>query len=92
MFLPMEWLDWKWALGLALWSVVVFRFGFGIGRLARSGDDVVPIAPTRISPQARARVADALSRGKKIEAIRILREDTGCALAEARVTVESMTP
>ena len=88
----MDWIDWKWALGLVLWTLVVYRLGFGLGRLARSGEDILPISTTRISPIARAQIDDALRRGEKIAAIKLLRKDTGCGLAEAKKTVEGMAP
>jgi hypothetical protein len=87
----MDWIpSWQGALVIALGAVIVFRLGFGLGRLAGQSSDIVPISPTRISPQARAQIDDALRRGEKIEAIKLLRADTGCGLAEAKQTVEAL--
>ncbi len=86
----MEWFDWRWALGLALWTLLVFRIGMGMGRLTSRAEDIMPISTTRISPEARSQIDDALRRGRKVEAIRILRKDTGCGLAEAKKTVETL--
>jgi hypothetical protein len=90
----MDWpfgaLDWKWALGLVAASFLIFRLGYAMGRLVRDSDDIVPVAPTLISPATRAMIEDALRRGNKIEAIKILRQDTGCGLAEAKKTVEEL--
>ena len=79
---------WKWIAIIA--AVVIFRLGAMFGRMSRDSGDIVPISTTRISPEARARIEDALRRKAKIEAIRILRADTGCGLAEAKKTVEAL--
>lgn len=85
-------IGWEWAAGLALWTVAVFRLGYGMGRLVRDGSSIVPIDITRASPAARAAIDDALGRGRKIEAIRVLRQDTSCGLAEAKATIEALPP
>lgn len=42
------------------------------------------------NPQAVGAIADALDRGQKIEAIKLLRAATGLGLAEAKTAVEDM--
>lgn len=79
---------WKWIAIAA--AVVIFRLGTMYGRLSREAEDIVPISTTRISPEARAKIDDALRRKAKIEAIKLLREDTGCGLAESKKTVEAL--
>lgn len=88
----MEGFDWKWALAIALWSFMVFRVGFALGKLARGSEEILPLSPTAIPPEVRPRVSDAMQRGEKIEAIRLVREATGCGLAVAKKTVEAMGP
>ncbi len=83
-------IDWTWALAWAVWTLIVFRMGFGIGKLVRDRGDIVPLAPTLISAAARAEVDSALRNGRKIEAIRILRRHTGAGLAEAKATIDAM--
>jgi ribosomal protein L7/L12 len=82
---------WQWvAVPLAI--VLIFKAGVAWGRLSADSEHIQPISTTRISPEARARIDDALRRGNKIEAIKILREDAGCGLAEAKKTVEALRP
>jgi len=82
---------WQWvAVPLAI--VLIFKAGVVWGRLSADAERVQPISTTRISPEARVRIDDALRRNSKIEAIKILREDAGCGLAEAKKTVEALQP
>ena len=83
-------LDWRWVLAAAVWSVLVFRLGYGMGRLVRDSGAIVPVDITRASPAARAAIDEALRNGRKIEAIRILRNDVGCGLAEAKATIDAI--
>lgn len=46
--------------------------------------------PAMLAPDALARIQDALRGGNKIQAIKILREETGLGLAEAKHAVESL--
>lgn len=82
---------WQWG-ALAVGALIVFRLGAWFGRAQVDSERIQPISPTRISPEARARIDDALRNGEKIAAIKILREDAGCGLAEAKKTVETMLP
>ncbi|HSG34875.1 MAG TPA: hypothetical protein VLA37_10095 [Sphingomonadaceae bacterium] len=81
----------QWLM-IAIALAVAFKLGSTYGRLSADSDRIQPISTTRISPEARARIDDALRRKEKIEAIRFLREDTGCGLAEAKKTIESLGP
>jgi hypothetical protein len=46
--------------------------------------------PSSLSPEALTRIHDALRAGNKIQAIKIMREETGLGLAEAKNAVEAM--
>ncbi|HRQ90134.1 MAG TPA: hypothetical protein PLA50_15145, partial [Bacteroidia bacterium] len=46
--------------------------------------------PTGLTPEKRSAVIEAMSRGNKIEAIKIYREATGKGLAESKEAVEAM--
>jgi ribosomal protein L7/L12 len=81
---------WLWLTLGAFAAVLIFRIGVFFGRAAADAERIQPIAPTRISPEARARIDDALRNNEKIAAIKILRADTGCGLAEAKQTVEAL--
>lgn len=83
-------IDWIWALAWAAWTLIVFRMGFGLGKLVRDRGDIVPVAPSLISSEARAEIDAALRNGRKIEAIRALRRHTGAGLAEAKATIDAM--
>jgi hypothetical protein len=82
--------EWQWGAVAFLGAVIVFRLGVAFGRLSSDAGRIQPISTTRISPEARARIDDALRLREKIEAIKLLREDTGCGLAEAKKTVEAL--
>lgn len=82
---------WHWAILLA-GAAVVFRLGMWFGRGVAEAERIRPISPTRIPSETRARIDDALRRGDKIGAIRLLRDETGCGLAEAKKTVDAMLP
>jgi len=71
-------------------AAIAFKLGSVFGRLGADSERIQPISTTRISPEARVKIDDALRRGSKIEAIKILREDAGCGLAEAKKTVETV--
>jgi ribosomal protein L7/L12 len=88
----MEAINWPWAVGIIVWTLLVFRLGMSIGRMAKDAESIEPIDEARIRMGTRMKIDDALRRGAKIEAIKILREDTGCGLAEAKKTVEAMQP
>ncbi len=82
---------------IAVWSLFLFWAGYRIGHMRgqnAEGDRMkpprLPLDPPAISDEARANIEDALSRGNKIEAIRILREDTGLGLKESKEHVERM--
>jgi len=78
----------QWLM-IAIALAVAFKLGSSFGRLSADSGRSQPISTTRISPEARARIDDALRQGSKIDAIKILREDTGCGLAEAKKTIEA---
>ena len=78
-------IDW-WALA---WTAAVFIAGYLLGSRRRA--DIEPpfeFDVSTISPQARARIEEALQRKAKIEAIRILREDRGLGLKDAKSVID----
>lgn len=86
----MDAIGWELWLGLAVWTVVVFRLGLSIGRARTALDAIEPIDPARIRPDLRVRINDILRDGRKIEAIKLLRAETGCGLAEAKKTIDAI--
>jgi hypothetical protein len=88
----MELTSWQWLAVAVLGAIVIFRLGMWFGRGAAEAERIQPISPTRISPEARALIDDALRRGERIEAVKIVREHAGCGLAEAKKTIDAMLP
>ena len=86
----MDAIGWELWLGLAVWTVVVFRLGLSIGRARTALDAIEPIDPARIRPDLRVQINDILRDGRKIEAIKLLRAETGCGLAEAKKTIDAI--
>ncbi|OCC23836.1 hypothetical protein MB02_08355 [Croceicoccus estronivorus] len=58
--------------------------------MARARDRIQPIDPARIPADVQARIRDLLRDHRKIEAIKLLREETGCGLAEAKKTIDAI--
>ena len=95
--------SWLWIAGLA---VLLLFAGFAMGSRRREGRDLMePPRPVQrtpprpsvtpapflvVQPDQRAQIAAALQAGKKIEAIKLMREATGMGLAEAKAAVEAM--
>ncbi|MCP5401794.1 MAG: ribosomal protein L7/L12 [Novosphingobium sp.] len=90
-----------WASVIVVWSLFLVLAGFAYGyRKAREhteagrenldGPPPIPLDPPRLSGDAKERIEDALRRRKKIEAIKILREETGVGLKQAKEHVETM--
>jgi ribosomal protein L7/L12 len=78
-------------LGIGL-AVVGMRVSAVAARLDRKLDALIRHAGIDL-PKLAAEEAAALARaGKKIEAIKLYREYTGCSLAEAKEKVESLVP
>jgi hypothetical protein len=86
---------------VVLWSLFVLLVGYlwGRSKARRPADDrarldrpppALPPGPAELTPDARARIEEALRYGRKIEAIKIMREETGMGLAEAKDAVEAM--
>lgn len=72
-----------------LWTVIVFWAGYQIGSLRSGISSIKPIPVETITPQAQSEIAAAISKGHKIEAIRILRANTNAGLAEAKKTIDN---
>ena len=76
-------------LGAGL-TILVMRVSAVAARLDRKLDALIRHAGIDL-PKLAAEEAAALARaGKKIEAIKLYREYTGCGLAEAKAKVESL--
>ncbi|MDJ0643113.1 MAG: ribosomal protein L7/L12 [Erythrobacter sp.] len=78
-------LDWT----MVAWTAAVFVSGYFLGsRRARTSDHASNFDATTISPVARSRIDQALAKDAKIEAIRILRADTGLGLKDAKQVID----
>ena len=77
--------DWSFAV----WGGTIFLLGYWLG-VSRSKRIEPPFEfdRSRISPEAQAQIENALQRGKAIEAIRILREDTGLGLKDSKAVID----
>jgi len=96
-----EFLSEHWEAAIVVWSLFLVLAGFVYGyRKAKAhtlagrenldGPPPMPLDPPRLAGDTRARIEDAMRRGRKIEAIKILREQTGLGLKEAKEHVERM--
>ena len=75
---------------LIVWSLIVFRLGMGFGRRAAAEAAKATIDLETVTPETRAKVENLVRSGSKIEAIKLLREDTGCGMAQAKWTVDAI--
>ncbi|MBW8755193.1 MAG: ribosomal protein L7/L12 [Sphingomonadales bacterium] len=95
-------LGWGAIAALLGWSAFVFWLGRMSGGASRdlSGPPKALATPRRappvggdpagLSPEQLAAIRAALTRGNKIEAIKLMRQATGLGLAEAKHAVEAM--
>lgn len=95
----MEEIGWQWAVLFALWTYLAYRIGVAVGQQRKARDlseppvtqDALPaMFPSLLPGETRDAIEDAMRRGKKIEAIRILREASGMGLKEAKDMIEAM--
>ncbi|MEZ4651089.1 MAG: ribosomal protein L7/L12 [Candidatus Eisenbacteria bacterium] len=74
--------------------VLLFLAGVVVGRMTKRSDDSRPKLPAAPPPpppaDVEARVRALLAQKKKIEAIKLYREATGCGLKEAKEAVEAL--
>lgn len=86
------------AIFFVVWSFIIYRIGVRVGRASRDDTDLSG-PPTPANPDLRTAtvpehlrpaIEDALRRGRKIEAIRRLREATGLGLKESKEYIEAM--
>lgn len=76
---------------MALLIVAVLAIGYGVGRAGlRAEAEIAPQRPTRPGPELLAEVRDQLGRGRKIQAIKTLREGTNMSLKQAKDAVDAM--
>ncbi|MBX7255411.1 MAG: ribosomal protein L7/L12 [Candidatus Hydrogenedentes bacterium] len=71
---------------LAIIVVLYIVLGLLKRRLGSSGTR--PIPQIALSPEAEAEARELLAEGQKIEAIKVVRDNSGCGLAEAKDFVE----
>jgi len=86
----LENIGWETVIGVAVWSYIVFRIGMAVGRMRSNAAAIQPLDPARIPPATRAQVDTMLRENRKIEAIKLLRAETGCGLAEAKKTIDAI--
>lgn len=80
-----EQIDWT----LVIWTGLVFLSGYLVGsRKRRELEPPLQFDPASISTAARVQIAQALQDGAKIEAIRILREDTRMGLKDSKTVID----
>lgn len=80
------------------WSLVMVALGYSLGRRSADGTDLsepppvaarAPRPAVPVSGETEARIEEALSSNRKIEAIKILREATGMGLKDAKEAIEA---
>ena len=77
----------NWAL--VAWTAAVFISGYFLGsRRTRATEHALNFDDSTVSPVARSRIDQAVARGGPIEAIRILRADTGLGLKDAKQVID----
>lgn len=80
-----EQIDW-W---MVIWTGAVFLSGYLVGSRKRAElQEPLDFDLATISPPARAQIEQALQNGRKIDAIRILREDTGLGLRDSKTVID----
>ena len=76
-----------------IWLLLVgwlaYQFGRWKGAHERPDAPQPKRPPGELSPAAKRRMEEAIHRGATIEAIRIVRDDTGSGLKEAKAFVQS---
>ena len=81
-----EQFDWS----LVIWTAAVFLSGYLLGRRKRPAiEPPLEFDRASISPDARAQIENALQRDQKIEAIKLLREDTGLGLKDSKTVIDN---
>jgi large subunit ribosomal protein L7/L12 len=80
------------AIFFVVWSVLLYRIGVRVGRASRDDTELSgpPAKPVPLPGDMRAAVEAELAAGRKIEAIKLLREATGLGLKDAKEAVEAM--
>lgn len=83
----------SWSI-IVLGALTVFVLGWIAGRGTRRTDALSGSANVRaftdVGPALRSEIESAIVAGRKIEAIKLLREATGMGLKESRDAVEAM--
>jgi len=81
-----EQLDWYFIV----WTGAVFLAGYLLGKRRPTAiEPPLEFDRASISPEARAQIENALQRGQKIEAIKVLREDTGLGLKDSKTVIDN---
>ena len=87
---------------VVVWSLVLVLAGFiygyrkgrrniVAGRENLDGPPPLPLDPPKLSADVKARIDDALRSGRRIEAVKILREETGLNLTTAKAHIDWMS-
>ena len=84
------------SVGLVVWTYIVFRIGRTVGRASLKERNLMapPPPPQELNlPESlaehdRREIERAFNQGRKIEAVRLLREATGLGLKEARQVLD----
>lgn len=73
------------------WTIMAFVIGYLLGRNSVTEPQArgERVAPGDLSGAAKLEMEQAIRRGNKIEAIRIVREDTGAGLKESKAFVDA---
>ena len=74
------------------WVMVALAVGYVLGRnsvLRMDGETRTPMPVGELPAEAKGRMEDALRRGDKIDAIRIVRTATGAGLKESKAFVDA---
>lgn len=85
-----------------VWSLVLVLAGFIYGytkakrnivggRENLDGPPPLPLDPPKLSDEAKARIEDALRKNRRIEAVKIMREETGVNLTTAKAHIDRMS-
>ena len=96
----MEFTGWELAIGLVAGMLIGLALRRRAPRQDLTGPPAMPAPPLAarspaaglppLDPAQSAAIAQALARGEKIEAIKLLREATGLGLRESKEAVERM--
>ena len=83
--------DWtSFALGMLIGGMVALFLGWRRKRLNRSNLDKPPTPPPSLTPELRSQILKLRAEGRVIDAIKMVRERTGCDLKSAKEAVDKL--